>query len=492
MAKVMRVAAAAGLCGGVVAAMLALSAEAGAAAGSPAGGPGWSTHGTHVVTPSFIDTNRVVGSPQDARVPTWEGPGSQAAAGRGGPVAPAITLEPSSQTVAPGGTATFTASASGSPTPSVQWYRSTNGGGRWAAIGGATADTYAFAASASESGDEFEAIFRNNAGSATTTPATLLVSSAPTAPTITTQPKAVTVASGAEATFSAAASGYPTPTVQWYESTNGGGSFTAVSGATADSYSFTAAADETGDEFYALFKNSAGSATTVTVTLTVTAAVVQSSNWSGYAAQGADGAFSAVTGSWKVPTVTCSGRSSSYSAQWIGIDGYSSDTVEQTGTEADCIGGSPSYDAWYEMYGDSAVNDGDEVELSAATNPISPGDEMTATVSESAGTWTLTIADTSQGWTSPITVVFAGAEQSSAEWIVERPELCSVFSCSLASLADFGTVTFTDAEATSATANAPISAYTNTDLEMVNGTTALAVPGPLTLSGTGFTDTWES
>jgi hypothetical protein len=39
-----------------------------------------------------------------------------------------------------------------------------------------------------------------------------------------------------------------------------------------------------------------------------------------------------------------------YAAFWVGLDGYSSSTVEQTGTDSDCVGKNPSYYAWYEFY----------------------------------------------------------------------------------------------------------------------------------------------
>src|SRR5215472_3488086 len=66
---------------------------------------------------------------------------------------------------------------------------------------------------------------------------------------------------------------------------------------------------------------------------------VTSSNWSGYAVTGAKGSVSDVTGSWIVPTMDCSTTPTGYSAMWVGIDGYSSNTVEQIGTESDCVNG---------------------------------------------------------------------------------------------------------------------------------------------------------
>ena len=70
---------------------------------------------------------------------------------------------------------------------------------------------------------------------------------------------------------------------------------------------------------------------------------VTSSNWSGYAVQSAS-QFTDAKGSWVQPAATCSTNSAQYSSFWVGIDGYSSDSVEQLGTDSDCDGRNrPSY-----------------------------------------------------------------------------------------------------------------------------------------------------
>src|SRR5215467_10329831 len=70
-----------------------------------------------------------------------------------------------------------------------------------------------------------------------------------------------------------------------------------------------------------------------------------STNWSGYAVTGAN--VTDVQGSWIVPTVLCPGGSQ-YSSFWVGIDGFNSGSVEQTGTDSDCQNGVPTYYAWFE------------------------------------------------------------------------------------------------------------------------------------------------
>jgi hypothetical protein len=73
------------------------------------------------------------------------------------------------------------------------------------------------------------------------------------------------------ATFTAAASGTPTPTVQWESKAKAKGSaWTDVTGGTSDTLSFTATTAETGSTYEAVFANSAGTKTTKKVKLTVT------------------------------------------------------------------------------------------------------------------------------------------------------------------------------------------------------------------------------
>jgi Immunoglobulin I-set domain len=192
--------------------------------------------------------------------------------------APTITTNPANVTVTAGATATFTAAASGSPTPTVQWQVSTNGGAAFANVAGATSATLSITgATNAMSGNKYEAVFTNAAGTATTTAATLTVNAGNTAPTITTNPTNVTVTACATAAFTAAASGSPTPTVQWQVSTNSGGTFANLSGATSTTLSIPGSTVAmNGNEYHAVFTNTAGSATTTNATLTVNAVTAKS------------------------------------------------------------------------------------------------------------------------------------------------------------------------------------------------------------------------
>jgi Peptidase A4 family len=72
---------------------------------------------------------------------------------------------------------------------------------------------------------------------------------------------------------------------------------------------------------------------------------------SGYAVTGAAGSVTDVKGSWVVPAVQGSRPSTNqYASFWVGIDGFSSNTVEQIGTDSDCQNGAPTNYAWFEFY----------------------------------------------------------------------------------------------------------------------------------------------
>ena len=411
-----------------------------------------------------------------------------------GSLAPAAIASPAfDSTVYAGSQASFSAAPSGNPFPSVQWEVSTDGGFTFTAIPGANATTYSLpSATLGESGEEFKALFTNVTGQVTnqvaTLPVKLTVQVAPTSPSVTSQPANQAVLLGRAATFSASAVGNPAPTVKWQVSTDHGSSWNDVPGASSPSYSFQPVAGDSGSEYRAEFTNGVGPPVDSQPATLIVGSDTRTSNWSGYVATGAT--FTSVTGSWTVPVATCSSSSAFYSSDWVGIDGYTSESVEQDGTDSDCDGTTPVYYAWYEMYPAGSVQ---------LPYPVAAGDTISASVSVSGSTWTLSISDASvspqshASWTAtPITTSSPGLAQSSAEWIAERPELCSGNSCQYTSLTNFGTVSFANATAN----GSPISSFANTPLEMTSppptysATTLLALPGALNGSGNAFNDTW--
>jgi hypothetical protein len=179
-------------------------------------------------------------------------------------VAPTITAQPTNQTVTAPQTATFSVAATGTAPLTYQWKK--NG----ANISGATVSSYTTpATTTADSGSTFQVVVSNSAGSAPSTTVTLTVSAAAVAPTITTQPTNQTVTAPQAATFSVVATGTAPLTYQWKK--NG----VNISGATLSSYTTPATTTaDSGSTFQVVVSNSAGSAPSSTVTLTVNAAAV--------------------------------------------------------------------------------------------------------------------------------------------------------------------------------------------------------------------------
>jgi hypothetical protein len=89
-------------------------------------------------------------------------------------VAPVVTTQPLSQSYTSGSTLTFTSAASGTPTPTVQWQLSLNGGGTWSNISGATSNSFTSGTLNNlENGWELRAVFTNSVGSVASNAATL-------------------------------------------------------------------------------------------------------------------------------------------------------------------------------------------------------------------------------------------------------------------------------------------------------------------------------
>ena len=202
----------------------------------------------------------------------------------------------------------------------------------------------------------------------------------------------------------------------------------------------------------------------------------ESTNWSGYAATGGTGAFTSVSASWTQPTATCTarGRAEQFASFWAGLDGFTSDSVEQTGTDSDCEGRTPDYFGWYEMFPAAPVN---------FTNTVRPGDHMSASVTFSGTeTYTLVLKDATEGWTQTITKNQAGLDRSSAEVISEAPSS----NTGVLPLADFGTVNYSasSANGTSLGAQAP------TEIIMINNSGADKDSTSAISSAGAFSNTW--
>jgi Peptidase A4 family len=251
-------------------------------------------------------------------------------------------------------------------------------------------------------------------------------------------------------------------------------------------------------------------------------------NWSGYAVTGPTGSVTNVTSSWVVPTGDCAKVPDGYAAFWTGIDGWSDATVEQTGTDSDCVNllgtqaGVPTYYAWFEFYPQVAYLIGDYTsEAVCLAGCVYPGDLMTAEVTylgynpPSPGpprgqAFTLTITDLTQNWYFTTGASVPGALASSAEWIAETPFGCNTPS-EFCPFSDFTKVKYgfdyTKAAGTSyatvggksgpigsfgsSVQQAIMVAYT-TCTEDCPPPTVMALPSSLSTDGTSFNVTWAS
>jgi alpha-tubulin suppressor-like RCC1 family protein len=234
--------------------------------------------------------------------------------------APAVTKQPLSITVDEGQNAVFEATAAGSPAPTVKWETSANGGTSWTAVAGGTSNQLTIVgAKTSISGHQYRATFTNVAGKATTEAATLTVQKAPS---VTKQPASLTVNEGQGASFEATASGFPTPTVQWEVSTDGGGTWSAVAEATADQLTIPSTlTTEDGHKYRAVFTNTAGSVTSQTVTLTVHAPPVVTQQPEGVTIEvGGSAVFEAAAAGYPTPTLQWE-LSTNSGTTWSAISG---------------------------------------------------------------------------------------------------------------------------------------------------------------------------
>jgi hypothetical protein len=174
-----------------------------------------------------------------------------------------------------------------------------------------------------------------------------------------------------------------------------------------------------------------------------TAPAYQSTNWAGYAdvVSSSGYAFTLVSGDFTVPKIKApAGSSSMYSAFWVGLDGFNSNTVEQTGVLAQTSNGITQYYAWYEMY------PGGLITFNNLT--INPGDKISTEVSyDGSNNYTLTIHDLTSGKGDSTTQSSTSPDaRSSAEWIAEAPTIQSYNGTqSISTLGKFGAVTFAKA-----------------------------------------------
>ncbi|MGW3995473.1 G1 family glutamic endopeptidase [Amycolatopsis sp. NPDC004772] len=144
-----------------------------------------------------------------------------------------------------------------------------------------------------------------------------------------------------------------------------------------------------------------------------------SRNWAGYAITSLStpaATFTHVHASWTQRPVTCP-ASDAWAVFWAGFDGWTNGTVEQGGSSARCVNGTPVYQLWWEMFPTNAIQ---------PVLTIDAGDSVSADVAYDAATtqFTITVADATKHTSFSTTQTCAAGlvcARTSAEWIVEVP-----------------------------------------------------------------------
>ena len=290
------------------------------------------------------------------------------------PTGPTITSQPGSQSVATGETATFKVVATGNGTLSYQWKKNgTN-------ITGATSSSYTTpAVSSADNGAQYSVSISNAEGQVTSNTATLTVSGAAVAPTISSQPAAQSVTEGQSATFSVTASG---TSLQYQWKKNG----TDISGATSSTYTMpTAVAADNHAVFTVVVSNTLGAVTSSNAILTVSPVDVAPAITTQPAAQTVFAGQSATF------SVTASGTSLKYQWKKNGTDipgaTASSYTTEAT-SNAD-IGAALAYSVVVSNSAGSVTSSNATLTVTAATPALTAQPAAQITTAGSAATFTV-------------------------------------------------------------------------------------------------------
>jgi hypothetical protein len=139
--------------------------------------------------------------------------------------------------------------------------------------------------------------------------------------------------------------------------------------------------------------------------------------WAGYLVNAAT--YRTVSASWVEPTANCYGEDQN-SAIWVGLGGWLTGGIEQTGSNIICDGTTAHYGAWYELVLGAGSADNAFEEYSKT---VKPGDHLHASAtSEGDGRYKLVVSNFTEHWTeTKNTQIFGpGASDGSAEVIYEE------------------------------------------------------------------------
>jgi hypothetical protein len=207
-------------------------------------------------------------------------------------------------------------------------------------------------------------------------------------------------------------------------------------------------------------------------------------NWSGYADSATKAhTFTKVSGSWAVPSVTCSAEDQ-ITSDWVGLDGFNSGTVEQLGTASWCYQGKAVYYTWYEIYRNGAHQ---------VSTALKPGDKVTASVTRTGTSYAFKLTDSTTSGnniSATKTCALATCKDTSAEWISERPS----FSIGIAPQAHYNAFKITNGSQTSSGHTGSIGAGPGVNaITMIDATQGYNLNTVSTLTGSNsFSTTWKN
>ncbi|MGD8195756.1 HtaA domain-containing protein [Herbiconiux sp. P18] len=184
-------------------------------------------------------------------------------------VSPTITRQPVAAVAGLGETVTFSAEATGTPAPTVQWQQSSDGAA-FTDVPGATSTELSIVVGTTDIGQRYRAVFSNPAGAIATSAAPIALA---TPPTIVVPPTSVTAAEGSDATFEVMSTGNPEPTVTWEQKTHEGWAAMDVANAVVGEGTLTLTAvtrEQNGLTLRAVVRSTAGEIVSEEATLTVT------------------------------------------------------------------------------------------------------------------------------------------------------------------------------------------------------------------------------
>lgn len=185
--------------------------------------------------------------------------------------APLFTLQPASVTATAQSTATFFATATGAPVPTLSWQTRSDTSPDWTDVPGASGGSLAVGpVAAADHGRWYRAVATNARGSVASLPGQLRVATAQEPPAVTAAPGDTTRGTGATATFTVAALVTSDLTYQWQVSVDGGTTFANITGATRATYTTPpAAVSDDGKRFRVVLTNAAGTTTSTPARLSV-------------------------------------------------------------------------------------------------------------------------------------------------------------------------------------------------------------------------------